>query len=181
MGKMKDLPAGSEREKLFVLEGFETELRLPTGRSYTRVFTVLQVKPYYFSESDLSVQLTLPSCIYVNNYLYYSSKMDPKKATKLPQSIDVNAPISISYVNEADDIQRVYLRSKNRTLFTIEKPSAFDIYRYLTGCYYCFDRSYSVASGGMMDFLDYAVLQRENLENKSSVLKELKKKFRNEV
>lgn len=101
--------------------------------------------------------------------------------TVFPKSIDANCPISISYLTESEQLLKTFFRANNETLFELDKPTAFDIYKVVVGCYYCYHLGYSVASKGLMQFLDFCVLGREDEKNRSKLLRDLKKEYSNFV
>jgi hypothetical protein len=92
-------------------------------------------------------------------------------------SFDANAPISVTYINSSKELSRTYLRARGQTLFATENPSAFDVYVSVVGSYYAFDRKYPLVNQGILQFLDYCILQKEELSNKSTLLKNCKMKY----
>lgn len=91
----------------------------------------------------------------------------------MPNSIAANAPITVVYVSPTEELVRAYLLAANKKLLTIERPSVCDVFKLLHGCYYAYDRNYPVSCQNVLEFFDYAILNKQS-ENKS-------KKFANFV
>lgn len=111
------------------------------------------------------------------NFTYITFKVSsPTEKTKLPSTIEINAPISLSYVTTSGDIPRTFLMCENIALFSIEKPNAEDICKMVCSSYYAFHREYPTATKNMMDFLDFVLLGKTN-PNKSTKFSKFKNQF----
>lgn len=81
------------------------------------------------------------------------------------------------YVTNEELATRLFIRAKNKTLLTVEKPSAFQVYVSLVGTYYAYNLEYQPVSKEFFELLDFCILDKD-AQTKSGILKKLKAEYK---